>query len=125
MLKMNKNTMPMPVKVRPYAHDYRQVTTVQGIRNYLGDARVAAFDFETAPDNAYREDDRAALDPARSHIVGCSFSVSEHTGIYVPVAHLTGPNINEKAFFRFLEDFLTGTSIVKIAHNMAFESQID
>ena len=122
---MNKNTMPMPVKVRPYAHDYRQVTTVQGIRNYLGDARVAAFDFETAPDNAYREDDRAALDPARSHIVGCSFSVSEHTGIYVPVAHLTGPNINEKAFFRFLEDFLTGTSIVKIAHNMAFESQID
>ena len=121
---MNKNTMPMPVKVRPYAHDYRQVTTVQGIRNYLGDARVAAFDFETAPDNAYREDDRAALDPARSHIVGCSFSVSEHTGIYVPVAHLKGPNINEKAFFRFLEDFLTGTSIVKIAHNMAFESQM-
>lgn len=113
--KMNENTRPA---------NYILVTTVQGIRDYLGDARAVAFDFETAPEDAWREEDRAALDPARSHIVGCSFSVTEGTGIYVPVAHRKGPNIQEKAFFRFLEEFLTSTSLVKIAHNIAFESQM-
>ena len=68
-------------------NNYALVTTVQGIHEYIGGSHVAAFDFETAPDDAYREDAKAALDPARSHIVGCSFSVAEHTGIYVPVAH--------------------------------------
>ena len=103
---------------------YAIVTTVQGIRNYIGDHQIVAFDFETAPDDSYREDSRAALDPARSHIVGCSFSIAEHTGIYVPIAHLTGPNINESAFFKFLKDFLTSSFILKIAHNIAFESQM-
>ena len=105
-------------------NNYALVTTVQGIHEYIGGSHVAAFDFETSPDDAYRDDAKAALDPARSHIVGCSFSVAEHTGIYVPVAHLTGPNINGKAFFKFLEEFLTYTSILKIAHNISFESQM-
>lgn len=105
-------------------NNYALVTTVQGIHEYIGDSHVAAFDFETSPDDAYRDDAKAALDPARSHIVGCSFSVAEHTGIYVPVAHMTGPNINGKAFFKFLEEFLTSTSILKIAHNISFESQM-
>ena len=105
-------------------NNYALVTTVQGIHEYIGGSHVAAFDFETSPDDAYRDDAKAALDPARSHIVGCSFSVAEHTGIYVPVAHLTGPNINGKAFFKFLEEFLTSTSILKIAHNISFESQM-
>ena len=105
-------------------NDYTLVTTVQGIHEYIGGSHVVAFDFETSPDDAYRDDAKAALDPARSHIVGCSFSVAEHTGIYVPVAHLTGPNINSKAFFKFLEEFLSSTSILKIAHNISFESQM-
>ena len=105
-------------------NNYALVTTLQGIRDYIGDAHVVAFDFETSPDEPYRDDDKAALDPARSHIVGCSFSVAERSGIYVPVAHMTGPNISEKAFYRFLEEFLTSTSIVKVAHNIAFESQM-
>lgn len=103
---------------------YTLVTSVQGIRDYIGDADVVAFDFETSPDTAYREDNKAALDPARSHIVGCSFSVSEGTGIYVPVAHLSGPNLSRKAFIPFLRDFLTDTRIRKVAHNIAFESQM-
>ena len=103
-------------------NNYMLVTDVQGIRAYIGDVKVVSFDFETAPDEPYREDDKAALDPARGHIVGCSFSVAEHTGIYVPVAHLTGPNINERAFFRFLEEFLMSSTVLKIAHNIAFES---
>ncbi|MCD8148299.1 MAG: bifunctional 3'-5' exonuclease/DNA polymerase [Clostridiales bacterium] len=102
--------------------DYRCVTTVDEIREYLNDSRIVAFDFETAPDEPYRTENKAALDPARSHICGCSFSVKEKTGIYVPVAHRKGTNINKEEFFAFLSEFLTNTSVVKIAHNIAFES---
>ena len=103
---------------------YEPVTSVHGIREYLGTSTVVSFDFETAPDEAYRNDAKAALDPARSHLVGCSFSVEEHTGIYVPVAHLHGPNIDREAFLQFLKEFLTSTSIRKVAHNIAFESMV-
>ena len=104
--------------------NYRLITTVQGVREYIGDAVNVAFDFETAPDDLYREEEKAALDPARSHIVGCSFSVAEGSGIYVPIAHKAGPNVDRNGFFRFLEEFLTNTEIRKIAHNIAFESQM-
>ena len=102
--------------------DYKCVTTVDGIREYIGASPLVAFDFETAPDEKYRTEDRAALDPARAHIVGCSFSVKEGTGIYVPIAHKQGSNIDSTAFFAFLADFLSSPSITKIAHNIAFES---
>ena len=69
-------------------------------------------------------EEKAALDPAKSHIVGCSFSAKEHTGIYVPVAHKIGRNMDGIAFFRFLQNFLTNKNIVKVAHNIAFESAI-
>lgn len=101
---------------------YQCVTTVQGIRDYIGSSQLVAFDFETAPDEAYREEEKAALDPAKAHIVGCSFSVEEGTGIYVPVAHRSGKNINEAEFFTFLSAFLADRKIMKIAHNIAFES---
>ena len=65
---------------------YRLVTTVDEIKRYIGDSRVVAFDLETAPDAPYCGDDKAALDPAKAHIVGCSFSVRPGTGIYVPIA---------------------------------------
>ena len=103
---------------------YKCVTTVAGIKEYLGDSHVVAFDFETAPDEPYRKEDKAALDPARSHIVGCSFSVKEGTGIYVPIAHCVGTNIDKDAFFSFLTVFLTDRTITKIAHNIAFESMM-
>lgn len=102
--------------------DYRMVNTIQGIRSYIGDAREVAYDFETAPDDVYRDADKAALDPAKSHICTMSISVKERTGIMVPVAHRTGKNIESKAFYRFLKEFLTNTRVIKIAHNLAFES---
>lgn len=104
--------------------DYKCVTTVDGINDYIGSSRIVAFDFETAPNDPYREEDKAALDPARAHIVGCSFSVKEGTGIYVPVAHRIGTNIDKDAFFAFLTAFLMDKSIIKIAHNIAFESSM-
>ena len=102
--------------------NYKCVTSVQKIMDYIGDAKVVAFDYETAPDEPYRTEEKAALDPAKSHIVGCSFSVTEHTGIYVPVAHKIGRNMDSIAFFRFLQNFLTNRNLCKIAHNIAFES---
>ena len=104
--------------------DYKGVTSVEGIRKYIGSERVVAFDYETSPDEPFRDEDKAALDAHKSHIVGCSFSVQEGTGIYVPVAHKVGTNINEAEFDVFIRNFLTDTSITKIAHNIAFESQM-
>ena len=104
--------------------DYRCVTTVDGIKDYIGNNRIIAFDFETAPDDPYREEDKAALDPAKAHIVGCSFSVKEGTGIYVPVSHRIGTNINESAFFVYLMALLMDKTVIKIAHNIAFESSM-
>ena len=104
--------------------EYKCVTTVEGIKEYIGDSPLVAFDFETAPDDSFRDEDKAALDPAKAHIVGCSFSVKEGTGIYVPVAHRVGSNIDKAAFFSFLAEFLTNTAITKIAHNIAFESSM-
>lgn len=104
--------------------EYKCVTTVDGIKEYIGNNPLVAFDFETSPDDPYREEDKAALDPAKSHIVGCSFSVKEGTGIYVPVTHRVGSNIDKAAFFSFLAVFLTNMAITKIAHNIAFESSM-
>lgn len=102
--------------------EYKCVTTVEGIRGYIGASRLVAFDFETAPDGPYREEEKAALDSAKAHIVGCSFSVKEGTGIYVPIDHRVGVNIDHGAFFAFLAAFLTDRAVIKVAHNIAFES---
>lgn len=104
--------------------NYRCVTSVQEIQDYIGNATIVAFDYETAPDEPYRTEEKAALAPHKSHIAGCSFSVKEHTGIYVPVAHKIGENIDNMTFFNFLHSFLTNKNITKIAHNIAFESLV-
>ena len=57
--------------------NYRCVTSVQEIQQYIGDAAVVAFDYETAPDEPYRMEEKAALDPQKNHMTGCSFSVKE------------------------------------------------
>ena len=69
---------------------YRVITTSAEVRDYLGETSIFSFDFETAPDAKYRDDDKASLDPHKAHIVGISFSVSEGSGIYVPLNHGTG-----------------------------------
>lgn len=102
--------------------EYKVVTTVEEIRDYIGNAEVVAFDYETAPDDKYRDKDKAALDPAKSHIVTMSLSVREHTGIMIPVAHKIGKNIDQDEFIAFLTDFLMNPKVVKVAHNLSFES---
>ena len=40
--------------------EYKCVTTVDGIHDYIGGSHIVAFDFETAPDDPYREEGKAA-----------------------------------------------------------------
>ena len=102
--------------------EYRVVKTLAEIQAYIGDHKIVSFDYETAPDLDYRNEDRAALDPAKSHICTMSLSVEPFTGIMVPVQHLVGENMPRDEFYSFLRRFLTDSSITKIAHNLAFEA---
>ena len=72
--------------------DYQCVLSLSRIREYLSGAVVVGFDFETAPMEEYRLEERAALDAHKSVIAGVSFSVSEGSGIYVPLRHRAGEN---------------------------------
>lgn len=49
---------------------YECVTDIPSIKNYLQNASVVGFDFETAPLIQYRNDPRASLDAHRACIVG-------------------------------------------------------
>ena len=103
--------------------NYRCETDLRKIEQYLHKADVVAFDFETAPMPAYREDEKAALDAHRSHIVGVSLSVAEGSAIYVPLRHLRGPNADPEQIIPFLRDALwMNPAVVKVAHNLSFEA---
>jgi DNA polymerase-1 len=101
---------------------YKTVTDMAEVRKYLGPASAVAFDFETAPLDAWRHEDKAALDPHKSKIVGVSFSTAEGDGIYVPIAHRTGNNADTNEVLALLRDFAGDTKIIKTAHNLAFEA---
>lgn len=103
---------------------YKNLTDLNQVYNYIKNSHIVSFDYETAPDKEYRQEEKAALDPHKAHIVGCSFSVSPTTGIYVPIDHKTGQNADKEEFYRLLRDFLTDESIIKVAHNLSFESQM-
>jgi len=102
---------------------YKCVTDFHEIKEYIGDAKIIAFDFETAPDMLYRDEDKAALDPHKAHIAGISFSVEADTGIYVPLNHITGGNCEDiPALWEYLDGLFADPSVKKIAHNLAFEA---
>ena len=104
--------------------DYSCVTTLKKIKDYLAGAAIVAFDFETSPTEAYRSEEKAALDAHKAEITGVSFSVSEGSGIYVPLRHKTGRNIGKpEAVMEYLQGaFFENTAVVKVAHNLAFEA---
>ena len=52
--------------------NYRCVASVQDIQQYIGDAAVVAFDFETSPEEPYRLEEKATLDPQNNQWTGCS-----------------------------------------------------
>ncbi|MBQ7574009.1 MAG: bifunctional 3'-5' exonuclease/DNA polymerase [Clostridia bacterium] len=98
---------------------YILAKSAEDVKEYLFNADIISFDFETAPNDAYRDEAMAAVDPHKAHIVGVSFSVDEGTGIYAPIAHKnTEFNID---MLEVLREF-AGSEAVKIAHNLAFEA---
>lgn len=101
---------------------YRTITEIGEVREYLSGSQIAAFDFETSPHDEYRLDERAALSAHKSDIVGISFSVSEGSGIYIPIAHRVGENADKAETMAFLAELAADGSIIKVAHNLAFES---
>ena len=48
--------------------DYNIIYTSKEIRAYFGDAGIVAFDFETAPDDKWRDEPKAALDAHKAHM---------------------------------------------------------
>src|SRR5690554_1223761 len=102
---------------------YKCVYMLSEIKEYLKNTVLFAFDFETSPRDKWRNDKSAALDAHRADITGISFSVSEGTAIYVPLKHRSGRNAeNQKAIWEYLKTLFESKDVIKVAHNLAFES---
>lgn len=104
--------------------DYHIIYKTDAIRGYIGNAGIIAFDFETAPDDAWRDEPKAALDAHKAHIVGISLSVAEGTAVYIPLVHKAGVNADDPAnVMEYLrETVFENSKVVKVAHNLAFEA---
>ena len=103
--------------------DYKTVRDIADIAAYLGGADVISFDFETSPTEEYRDLEYAALDAHKADITGVSISVEKGTGIYIPLRHRIGINADIPSVMEYLrEHVFQNPSVVKIAHNMAFEA---
>ena len=102
---------------------YKCVYKLSEIQEYLKDTALFAFDFETSPRDKWRNDKSAALDAHKADITGISFSISEGTAIYVPLKHRSGRNAeNRTAIWDYLKLLFESKDIIKVAHNLAFES---
>lgn len=104
--------------------NYNILYTTDTIRRYIGGASIIAFDFETAPDDAWRDEPKAALDAHKAHIVGISLSIAEGSAVYVPLAHQIGGNAADPdGVMEYLrEAVFENRDVVKVAHNLAFEA---
>ena len=101
-------------------NNYRLVTEVSEMRDYLEGKPVVAFDFETAPLPPWRGEAMAALDAHKAEICGVSLSAAPGTGIYVPLG-AWGWNGGEVVVL--LRDMVwENAEVVKVAHNIAFEA---
>lgn len=102
--------------------DYRCVTTLKEIEDYIGGAKIIAFDFETSPIAEYRNERNAALDAHRAAITGISLSTAEGSAIYIPLKHRAGDNANGEEIMEWLKEAVfMNTGVIKVAHNLSFE----
>lgn len=103
---------------------YTCALSLKKIKDYLAGAAVVGFDFETSPIEEYRSEERAALDAHKAAITGVSLSVSEDSGIYIPLRHRAGRNIQRpEAVMDYLrQTVFENATVIKVAHNLAFES---
>lgn len=104
--------------------DYKCVLDIKEIQDYIDNKQLIAFDFETSPNNKFRDCDKAALDPYKAVITGISLSVEEGSGIYIPLRHRRGVNTEDpQAILDYLRtSVFENKEIIKIAHNLSFEA---
>jgi len=104
--------------------DYNIIYANKEIHDYISGADVVAFDFETAPDDEWRDEPKAALDAHKAHIVGISLSVKEDSAVYIPLSHKVGANaIDPTGVMEYLREVVfENPRVVKVAHNLSFES---
>lgn len=114
---------------------YGLVTDLAVMDAYLAGATVVAFDFETTPMEAWRDDETAALDPHRGMIVGVSLVVAptmnennSHQAIYIPLSHHEPAGTEFKAdagavLALLRQRVFENPVVTKIAHNLAFEAK--
>ena len=100
------------------------ITSVKEVKEYIADSKVVAFKIHTASKYLYRNDKNSDFDPAKAKMIGCAFAVQGKPGIYVPIAHRFGKNIDSDEFQSFLKEFLSSKDIVKVAHDLAFDSSM-
>lgn len=104
-------------------NDYKTIRSIAEIEEYIGSAGVVSFDFETSPIDAYRDNEKAALDAHKADITGVSLSVKAGTGRYIPLRHRVGQNADIPSVMAYLRQrVFQNPKTVKIAHNMAFEA---
>jgi len=102
---------------------YQCIGNLPDLQAYLAGAKTVAFDIETAPDEGWRHEPKAALDPHKAHIVGMSFSTAEGSAVYAPFACIGAVAGQMAALWQWLEAALfTNPAVTKIAHNLAFET---
>lgn len=103
--------------------NYRVVLKKQEIAEYIGDSELLALDIETSPKSKYRDDEKASLDAHKSTVTGISFSVSQGTGIYVPLRHKVGRNADFMDIWSWIQDnILMNENLTVVIHNAAFET---
>ena len=103
--------------------DYKTIRSIAEIDEYIGNATILAFDFETAATEEYREEEYSALDAHKSDITGISISVAAGTARYIPLRHRVGQNADAETVMAYLRSrIFCSRKIMKIAHNLAFEA---
>jgi len=114
----------LPAKAETEGYmNYKCVTTIKELQEYISNNKLVAFDIETSATNKFRNDNKAPLDPHKANITGISFSVEQGTAIYVPLSHRVGQNADHSKMVLWLKDnFFNNGEIIKIAHNLAFET---
>jgi len=102
---------------------YRVITDLGEVCQHLSGSTIIGLDIEASPDEAYRGEEKAALDPHKSTITGISISISEGSAIYIPLRHRIGVNTNPDEVLRWLAaNVLQNPDVTLVCHNLAFES---
>lgn len=116
----------VPSVINQEKKNYRVVITEAELRDYIARCLMTGeggFDWETAPRDEFRDEDKAPLDPHKSDICTASLSAAVDEGITVPLRHKVGRNFEggPERFFEILRDEFFIPQIMNVAYNLQFE----